>query len=45
MKFVIQRVSKATVIIDNMAYSSINEGILLLVGIEDNDNDSHCQDK
>ena len=40
MKFVIQRVSKATVIIDNMVYSSINEGILLLVGIEDNDNDS-----
>jgi len=40
MKFVIQRVSKATVIIDDMIYSSINEGILLLVGIEDNDNDS-----
>ena len=40
MKFVIQRVSKATVIIDNMVYSSINEGILLLVGIEDNDNES-----
>ena len=40
MKFVIQRVSKATVIIENMVYSSINEGILLLVGIEDNDSDS-----
>ena len=40
MKFVIQRVSKAAVIIDNMIYSSINEGILLLVGIEDNDSDS-----
>tara|TARA_B100000953_G_C17787926_1_gene347804 strand:+ start:72 stop:518 length:447 start_codon:yes stop_codon:yes gene_type:complete len=40
MKFVIQRVSKATVIIDDIIYSSINEGILLLVGIEDNDNDS-----
>ena len=40
MKFVIQRVSKATVIINDMIYSSINEGILLLVGIEDNDNDS-----
>ena len=40
MKFVIQRVSKATVIIDEIIYSSINEGILLLVGIEDNDNDS-----
>ena len=40
MKFVIQRVSKAAVIIDNTIYSSINEGILLLVGIEDNDSDS-----
>ena len=40
MKFVIQRVSKAAVIINNMIYSSINEGILLLVGIEDNDSDS-----
>ena len=40
MKFVIQRVSKAAVIIDNTIYSSINEGILLLVGIEDNDIDS-----
>ena len=40
MKFVIQRVSKARVMIDDAIYSSINEGILLLVGIQDNDDDS-----
>ena len=40
MKFVIQRVSKARVIIDDAIYSSINEGILLLVGIQDDDDDS-----
>ena len=37
MKFVIQRVSKATVMIDESIYSSINVGILLFVGIEDKD--------
>ena len=40
MKFVIQRVSKATVMIDESIYSSINAGILLFVGIEDNDDNS-----
>ena len=39
MKFVLQRVSKASVIIDQNIYSSINKGILLLIGIEKNDNE------
>tara|TARA_B100002052_G_scaffold236269_1_gene219674 strand:- start:128 stop:568 length:441 start_codon:yes stop_codon:yes gene_type:complete len=39
MKFVLQRVSKASVIIDNSIYSSINNGLLLLIGIEKNDNE------
>ena len=39
MKFVLQRVSKASVIIDNGIYSSINNGLLLLIGIEKNDNE------
>ncbi len=37
MKLVLQRVSKAAVIIDNKVYSSIGKGILLLVGIESHD--------
>ena len=40
MKFVIQRVSKASVIIDRKIYSSISNGILLLIGIEVGDNNS-----
>ena len=40
MKFVIQRVSKASVIIDKKKYSSIGNGLLLLIGIEVDDNDS-----
>ena len=39
MKFVLQRVSKASVIIYNSIYSSINNGLLLLIGIEKNDNE------
>ncbi len=39
MQFVLQRVSKASVIIDNSIYSSINNGLLLLIGIEKNDNE------
>ena len=39
MKFVLQRVSKASVIIDNSIYSSINNGLLLLMVIEKNDNE------
>ena len=40
MKFVIQRVSKASVIIDKKIYSSIENGLLLLIGIEVDDNDT-----
>ena len=37
MKIVLQRVLKAKVIINEEIYSSINQGILLLVGIEEED--------
>jgi len=38
MRAVIQRVSKASVTIDNKIYSQIENGLLVLVGIEDADN-------
>jgi D-tyrosyl-tRNA(Tyr) deacylase len=38
MKVVIQRVSKASVTIDNSIRGSIKKGLLVLVGIEDSDN-------
>ena len=37
MKVLIQRVKKASVTIDGKLYSSINKGILALVGIEKDD--------
>ena len=37
MRAVIQRVSKASVTIDNKIYSQINDGLLVLLGIEDAD--------
>ena len=37
MKLVLQRVSKATVFINNQLYSKIQKGILVLIGIEYND--------
>ena len=37
MRVVIQRVSKASVTIDNEIYSQINNGLLVLLGIEDAD--------
>jgi len=37
MRFVIQRVSEASVTIDNSLYSSIQKGFLVLVGIEETD--------
>ena len=40
MRVVIQRVRKASVNIDNECISSINEGLLLLVGIEDADSEA-----
>lgn len=39
MKVVIQRVSKAAVTINNTTKSSINVGLLVLIGIEDADTD------
>ena len=39
MKVVIQRVSKASVTINNTTKSSINVGLLVLIGIEDADTD------
>ncbi len=38
MKVVIQRVSKASVTIENQKVADINSGLLILVGIEDSDN-------
>ena len=38
MKVVIQRVSSASVTIDNKVVSDIQKGLLVLVGIEDSDN-------
>lgn len=37
MRVVIQRVSKASVTINNAVFSSINNGLMVLVGIEDGD--------
>ena len=34
MKIVIQRVSKAKVLINEKVYSSIDKGLLILIGIE-----------
>lgn len=39
MRAVIQRVSKASVTIDGNIFSSIGNGLLILLGIEDGDND------
>lgn len=39
MRAVIQRVSKAIVTIDGNIFSSIGNGLLILLGIEDGDND------
>ena len=38
MRVVIQRVLKSTVFIDENVHSSINRGLLILIGIEDSDN-------
>ena len=39
MKAVIQRVSEASVTVDNKKISSIEDGVLILLGIEDEDHD------
>lgn len=43
MRVVIQRVSKASVRIDNRLKSSIESGLLVLIGIEDADNDEDIE--
>ncbi len=43
MKVLIQRVKQASVTIDNKLYSSINKGILALVGIEKSDTFENVQ--
>ena len=43
MKVVIQRVLKASVEIDNKSYSSINSGLLVLLGIEDLDDSTDVE--
>jgi len=40
MRAVVQRVKKASVIINNSIYSKINHGFLVLIGISINDNDN-----
>ena len=40
MRLVLQRVSKASVIIDNKIYSAIQSGLLIFIGIEYRDDDS-----
>jgi len=43
MRVVIQRVSKASVSIDNKLFSSIGGGLLVLTGIEENDNENDVE--
>jgi len=43
MRAIIQRVSQASVTIDNNVKSSINKGLLVLLGIEENDNDKDIE--
>ncbi|MGQ7870117.1 D-aminoacyl-tRNA deacylase [Sunxiuqinia sp. sy24] len=43
MRVVIQRVSKASVTIRQEVTASINQGLLILLGIEDSDNDEDIQ--
>ena len=43
MRAVIQRVSNASVTIDNKIYSQIKNGLLVLVGIEDADTAEDCE--
>lgn len=43
MKIVIQRVLKASVSIDNTLYSSINQGLMILVGVAVGDEDTDME--
>lgn len=43
MRAIIQRVSKASVTIDDYVKSQINKGLLVLLGIEENDNEKDIE--
>ena len=43
MRVVIQRVKKASVSIDNKLFSSIGAGLLVLLGIEENDDENDIE--
>ncbi|RAP34976.1 D-tyrosyl-tRNA(Tyr) deacylase [Candidatus Marinamargulisbacteria bacterium SCGC AG-439-L15] len=43
MKAVIQRVTQASVHINQQCYSKIDKGLLVLLGIDKNDDDSHAK--
>lgn len=43
MRVILQRVKKASVTIDEKLYSSIDQGLLLLVGIQDSDDEAILQ--
>ena len=42
MKGLIQRVKRASVTIDGKVYSQINQGILILLGVEKGDNEQNA---
>ncbi len=42
MRIVVQRVSEASVTIDNQLVSSIGKGMMILVGVENGDTDEDC---
>ena len=44
MRTVIQKVTQASVVIENQIVASINKGLLVLVGIEDTDKETKCPD-
>lgn len=43
MRAVLQRVSEASVVIDGQQFSSINSGLLILLGVEDNDDNEDIE--
>lgn len=42
MRIVVQRVSEASVTVDNQLISSIGKGMMILVGVENGDTDDDC---
>jgi D-tyrosyl-tRNA(Tyr) deacylase len=43
VKLLIQRVTKANVVVDNNLFSQINNGLLVLIGIADDDDESKIE--